>query len=112
MLLVGMADPTDLAAFDDLARLLKRDIDLAVVTESQLMGTIDRVYTRTEEISGLATSTTTTTTGTVVTPSLTLEPYFSGISLDVTPQIDEEGNIVLHVHPMVSVVSEKTKRLV
>ncbi|AJP47542.1 MSHA biogenesis protein MshE [Rugosibacter aromaticivorans] len=54
MLLVGMADPTDLAAFDDLARLLKRDIDLAVVTESQLMGTIDRVYTRTEEISGLA----------------------------------------------------------
>jgi MSHA biogenesis protein MshE len=54
MLLVGMADPTDLAAFDDLARLLKRDIDLAVVTESQLMGTIDRAYTRTEEIFGLA----------------------------------------------------------
>lgn len=54
LLLVGMADPTDLAAFDELARLLKRDIDLAVVTESQLMGTIDRAYTRTEEISGLA----------------------------------------------------------
>jgi len=54
MLLVGMADPTDLAAFDEIARLLKREIDLAVVTESQLMGTIDRAYTRTEEISGLA----------------------------------------------------------
>lgn len=60
-------------------------------------------------ITNLTTSTTTTTTGTVVTPSLTLEPYFSGISLDVTPQIDEEGNIILHVHPMVSVVSEKNK---
>lgn len=54
LLLVGMADPTDLAAFDELARLLKREIDLAVITESQLLSAIDRVYTRTEEISGLA----------------------------------------------------------
>jgi MSHA biogenesis protein MshL len=62
-------------------------------------------------ITNLTTSTTTTTTGTVVTPSLTLEPYFSGISLDVTPQIDDEGNVILHVHPMVSVVTEKDKNV-
>lgn len=60
-------------------------------------------------VTNLTTSTTTTTTGTVVTPSLTLEPYFSGISLDVTPQIDDDGNIILHVHPMISVVTEKEK---
>jgi MSHA biogenesis protein MshL len=60
-------------------------------------------------VTNLTTSTTTTTTGTVVTPSLTLEPYFSGISLDVTPQIDDDGNIILHVHPMISVVTEKDK---
>ncbi len=53
-LLVGMADPTDLFAFDEIARLLKRDIDVAVVTEGQLLETIDRVYRRTEEITGLA----------------------------------------------------------
>ncbi len=53
-LLIGMADPTDLFAFDEIARLLKRDIDLAVVTEGQLLETIDRVYRRTEEITGLA----------------------------------------------------------
>jgi len=53
-LLVGMADPTDLFAFDELGRALKRDMDLAVVTEGQLLETIDRVYRRTEEISGLA----------------------------------------------------------
>ena len=53
-LLVGMADPTDLFAFDELTRFLKRDINLAVVTEGQLLETIDRVYRRTEEISGLA----------------------------------------------------------
>jgi MSHA biogenesis protein MshE len=54
VLLVGMADPTDLFAFDEVAKVLKRDIDVAVVTEGQLLETIDRVYRRTEEISGLA----------------------------------------------------------
>jgi len=53
-LLIGMTDPTDLFAFDEISRLLKRDIDLAVVTEGQLLETVDRVYRRTEEISGLA----------------------------------------------------------
>ncbi len=47
--------------------------------------------------------------GSLATPSLTLQPYFSGISLDVTPQIDDEGNIILHVHPAISTVSEKEK---
>ncbi len=51
---VGFADPTDLFAYDEVARLLKREIDIAVVTESQLLETVDRVYQRTEEISGLA----------------------------------------------------------
>ncbi|OFZ67570.1 MAG: MSHA biogenesis protein MshE [Betaproteobacteria bacterium RBG_16_56_24] len=53
-LLVGMADPTDLFAFDEISRILKRDIDVAVVTEGQLLESIDRGYRRTEEITGLA----------------------------------------------------------
>ena len=36
-LLVGMADPSDLFAYDELARLLKREIDLAALAESQLL---------------------------------------------------------------------------
>ena len=51
---VGMAYPTDLAAYDEVARLLKRDIELAVVAETQLLSAIDRSYRRTEEIAGLA----------------------------------------------------------
>ena len=51
---VGMADPTDLFAYDEINRVLKRDIQLAVVSESALLQNIDRVYRRTEEISGLA----------------------------------------------------------
>ncbi|HET7670930.1 MAG TPA: GspE/PulE family protein [Burkholderiales bacterium] len=52
--LVGMADPTDLFAFDELSRLLRRDIEAAVVSEAILLQTIDRVYRRTDQISGLA----------------------------------------------------------
>ena len=51
---VGMADPTDLFAFDELTRILKRDVEPAVVSESQLLQALDQVYRRTEEISGLA----------------------------------------------------------
>ena len=51
---VGLVDPTDLQAYDDILRLLRREIDLAVVTESSLLALIDRMYRRTEEISGLA----------------------------------------------------------
>jgi MSHA biogenesis protein MshE len=52
--LVGMADPTDLFAFDEITRLLKRDIEAAVVSEPVLLQTIDRIYRRTDQISGLA----------------------------------------------------------
>jgi MSHA biogenesis protein MshL len=55
------------------------------------------------------TNTTTTGTATTSTPSVTLQPFFSGIALDVTPRIDENGEIILHVHPSVSVVSTVTK---
>ncbi len=60
-------------------------------------------------VTNITTTTTSTTAGTTSTPSLTLQPYFSGISLDVTPQIDEDGNIILHVHPAISTVAEKEK---
>ena len=53
-LLVALADPLDLFAFDELTRLLKRSIAIAAVPESQLAMAFDRLYRRTEEISGLA----------------------------------------------------------
>ena len=53
-MLVGMADPTDLFAFDELSRILKKDIEPVVVAESEVAQALDRVYRRTEEISGLA----------------------------------------------------------
>ena len=51
---VGMADPTDLTAYDEIARIVRREIELVVVAESQLLGAIDRSYRHTEAIAGLA----------------------------------------------------------
>jgi MSHA biogenesis protein MshL len=48
---------------------------------------------------------------TVPSPSFTLQPFFSGIALDVTPQIDEHNNIILHVHPSVSSVVAKSQQI-
>ncbi|MDT3282851.1 pilus (MSHA type) biogenesis protein MshL [Shewanella sp. SP1S1-7] len=45
----------------------------------------------------------------VTTPQVELTPFFSGIALDVTPQIDSDGNVLLHVHPSVIDVKEQTK---
>ena len=43
--------------------------------------------------------------------TLALTPFFSGIALDVTPQIDPTGEITLHVHPTVSEVVDQTKEI-
>jgi MSHA biogenesis protein MshE len=51
--LVGMADPTDLFAYDEIARVLRKEIQLAVVSESYVLQIIDRTYRRTEEITNL-----------------------------------------------------------
>ncbi|OGT36371.1 MAG: MSHA biogenesis protein MshE [Gammaproteobacteria bacterium RBG_16_51_14] len=53
-ILVGLADPTNIFAYDELSRTLKRPIRLAVVRETDLLRTIDTVYRKTEEISGFA----------------------------------------------------------
>jgi MSHA biogenesis protein MshL len=60
-------------------------------------------------VTGVTTVTTATTAGNTTTPSVTLQPFFSGVVLDVTPQIDDKGNILLHVHPSVSQVSTVNK---
>jgi MSHA biogenesis protein MshL len=46
-----------------------------------------------------------------VTPILEMKQFFSGIALDVTPQIGDDDNVTLHVHPSVSEVQEDTKAI-
>ena len=56
-------------------------------------------------------STTVAGTTPVTTPQVELTPFFSGIALDVTPQIDSDGNVLLHVHPSVIDVKEQRKNI-
>ena len=53
-LLVGMSDPTDLFAYDEIARLVKKNIELAVVNETEVLAAIDRIYRRTDDITDFA----------------------------------------------------------
>ena len=57
-------------------------------------------------VTNVATVTTTTGTTTQQTPTVTVAPFFSGVMLDVTPQIDGGNNITLHIHPSISEVTE------
>jgi len=57
------------------------------------------------------TSTSSNTNNDNTTTDVELTPFFSGISLDVTPQIDDQGNVLLHVHPAVLDVKEERKTI-
>lgn len=48
---------------------------------------------------------------TTTSPSVVVEPFFSGIALDVTPQIDKDDNIILHMHPSISNVTTVNKQV-
>jgi MSHA biogenesis protein MshL len=60
-------------------------------------------------VTNVTTTATTSGTSTTQSPSVTVQPFFSGIVLDVTPQIDGDNNIILHIHPSVSEVTESTR---
>jgi MSHA biogenesis protein MshL len=62
-------------------------------------------------VTNITTNTTTAGITTTQSPTITVQPFFSGIALDVTPQIDGSGFITLHVHPSVSNVTERTKNI-
>lgn len=62
-------------------------------------------------VTGVSSSSTSNASSTTSTPNLELSSFFSGIALDVTPQIAEDGSVILHVHPVVSSVTDQTKNI-
>ena len=62
-------------------------------------------------VTDVSTSTTQTVNSVTPTQDIELTPFFSGITLDVTPQIDKAGNVTLHIHPTVSQVQDETKQV-
>jgi MSHA biogenesis protein MshL len=60
-------------------------------------------------VTDVSTTTVTGGAGSTSSPNITLTPFFSGIALDVTPQISGDDRVVLHIHPSVSLVTDQTK---
>ena len=60
-------------------------------------------------VTGLSSNTVSNASSTTSTPDIELSSFFSGIALDVTPQIADDGDVILHVHPVVSNVQDQLK---
>ena len=60
-------------------------------------------------VTGISSNQTANAAAITSTPNIELSSFFSGISLDVTPQISENGEVILHIHPVVSEVTDQQK---
>lgn len=103
--------------FAAMVELLETQGDVRVLSSPRVSTTNNQkavIKVGSDEFFVTEVSTTTTAVGTSAqtTPSLTLTPFFSGISLDVTPQIDERGVVLLHVQPTISEVVDQNKEIV
>ncbi|MFP2769494.1 pilus (MSHA type) biogenesis protein MshL [Oceanisphaera sp. KMM 10153] len=79
------------------------------VTTSNNQKAVIKVGTDEYFVTDFSLTTTTNSATSETTPDIELTPFFSGISLDVTPQIAEDNKVLLHIHPSVSEVSDVTK---
>ena len=70
---------------------------------------IIKVGTENFFVTNITSNVTPSGTGSTNSQSVGLTPFFSGITLDVTPQISQVGEIVLHVHPTISTVTQQTQ---
>jgi MSHA biogenesis protein MshL len=102
--------------FDALLELLKTQGDVQVLSSPRVstvnnQKAIIKVGTDEYFVTDLDIETDVANSVSSQSADVTLTPFFSGVALDVTPQIDEDGNITLHVHPAISEVTEDSKRI-
>jgi MSHA biogenesis protein MshL len=105
-------DSTDFSAFIELLDAQGRTRVLSSPRVSTLHNQKAIIKAGTDEffVTGVSSD---TTTGESTTTSLDVEltPFFSGVALDVTPQISDDGTVLMHIHPTVSEVSDQSKRI-
>ncbi|MBR7627847.1 pilus (MSHA type) biogenesis protein MshL [Aeromonas popoffii] len=102
--------------FNVAVNLLKTQGDVNTLSSPRVTATnnqkaVIKVGTDEYFVTNATSTVTSTTAGTERTPNVELTPFFSGIALDVTPQIDEEGKVLLHIHPSVIDTEEQNKTI-
>lgn len=100
--------------FTGVIQLLETQGDVKVLSSPRIatvnnQKAVIKVGTDEYFVTELKSSTTTSSGSTTSFPEVIFTPFFSGIALDVTPQIGENKDVILHVHPTITEVSEKTK---
>ncbi len=63
-------------------------------------------------VTNVSSTTTSTAASATSFPNVQLTPFFSGVSLDVMPQIGQDGEITLHIHPSISDVQDDNKQII
>lgn len=104
----------DYENFSGVIELLETQGDVKVLSSPRIatvnnQKAVIKVGTDEYFVTELKSSTTTSSGSTTSFPEIIFTPFFSGIALDVTPQIGEGGEVILHVHPTITEVSEKNK---
>ena len=107
----------NLGDFNSFIELLKTQGNVQVLSSPRVatmnnQKAVIKVGTDEFFVTDVSTTTTTGVNSTNVSPNVTLTPFFSGIALDVTPQISETGDVTLHIHPSVSEVLDQQKTVV
>jgi MSHA biogenesis protein MshL len=112
--LLGLAFQTN--SFAALISFLETQGDLSVLSSPRIatlnnQKAVLKVGTDEFFVTNVTSNVTFTGTTSTQSPTITTQPFFSGVALDVTPQIDDNDIITLHIHPSVSLVKEITKDL-
>lgn len=107
---------TNFSDFDSVFRILQTRGTTQVLSSPQLrvlnnqkavFQDGDQEYFQTQADTTTVSSASNTTTN----ANNNLQQFFSGISMDITPQISADGEITLHVHPIISAVNEQSKSI-
>lgn len=116
----GISNPlqftTDFSDFDAVFEILETRGTTQVISSPQLrvLNNHKAVFQGgAQEFFQTQAGSTTVASGSSTTTSAnnSLQPFFSGISMDITPQISSDGQITLHVHPIISAVDSQSKSI-
>lgn len=103
----------DFANFDTVIQLLSTEGNTRVLSSPRvatldnqkaiIKAGVDNFY-----VTGVQSNTVVSTSTPTISNNVSLTPFFSGVALDVTPQIGARGEVLLHIHPIVSEVTTQT----
>ena len=98
-------------SFATAIQLLKTQGDVTTLSNPRVTAlnnqkAVIKVGTDRKYVSDISSSSNSDSSSTSLSPSISFETYFSGVALDVLPQIDADGHVLMHIHPSVIKVDD------